>query len=85
MEQPATYASCRAGQLGGFVTVLAVNGDRAYVATGARLTVVQLGVGDSPTLLGTSDMLPIHGPFHHLAPMGDWKRGILQPVAERAE
>lgn len=54
------------GQLGGVVTVMAIDGDRAYVAAGARLAV--LDVSDiHPRLLGSTEPLSIHGPFHYLA------------------
>lgn len=59
------------GQLGGFVTVMAIGGKHAYVATGPRLTVLDLGEPDRLSLIGASDILPIHGPFHHLAAAGD--------------
>ena len=59
------------GQVGGFVAVMTVEGDYGYVATGPRLTVLDLSSGGSPRLVGTSDPLPVHGPFHHLAVDGD--------------
>lgn len=54
------------GHLGGFVTVMAVQGDLAFVAAGPRLVVLDVG-GDVPRYLGGTDPLSIHGPLHYLA------------------
>lgn len=58
------------GQTGGFVTIMALDGDRAYVATGPGLTVLDVSDPAAPRLVGASDVLPIHGAFAHLAATG---------------
>lgn len=58
------------GQLGGFVTTMASHGSYAYVAAGPRLAVLDLRARPAPRLVGESEILDVHGPFHFLAAGG---------------
>lgn len=58
------------GQLGGFVTGMTGDGDHAFVAAGPRLAVLDLRARPAPRLVGESEVLEIHGPFHFLAAGG---------------